>query len=92
MSSKLSKTAINQFPITCYQLPVINYELFFMQNKPNFQDNQVNVSNVLTTGYEDSRLSALAQNKPTSECSQTKSTPQKHTTSPRKNYLGSMPI
>ena len=38
----------------------------FMQNKPNFQDTQMNVSIYLQTAYENKRDWTLGQNKPNS--------------------------
>jgi len=40
-----------------------NYD-FFMQNKPNLQDAQMNVSTVLTTDYQNIRPCRSLQNKP----------------------------
>ena len=38
--------------------------LLFMQNKPNFQKSQMNVSSVLTTNYENKSNWTLGENKP----------------------------
>jgi len=42
-----------------------------MQNKPNFQDAQMNVSYILTTDYENIANWTLSQNKPNSNPIQT---------------------
>jgi len=48
-------------------------QLIFMQNKPNFQDNQMNVSVYLQTAYENKHNWTLSENKPNSKPIQTQS-------------------
>ena len=40
--------------------------LLFMQNKPNFQDAQMNLSSILTKNYENESVWTLGENKPNS--------------------------
>ncbi|HIJ53038.1 MAG TPA: hypothetical protein HPP66_07770, partial [Planctomycetes bacterium] len=49
----------------------------FMQNKPNFQKAQMNVSRVSTKDYEDETLGERGKNKPNSNPIQTQSNPIK---------------
>ena len=53
---------------------------FFMQNKPNFPDTQMNVTKVLTKDYENRTLSGCGKNKPNTKPkqSQTNPIPEKH--------------
>ncbi len=41
-------------------------QLLFMQNKPNFQNAQMNVSSILTTNYENKWQRRVRKNKPNS--------------------------
>ncbi len=45
----------------------------FMQNKPNFQKSQMNVSSVITRDYENKRNWTLGESKPNSNPIQTQS-------------------
>jgi len=55
----------------------------FMQNKPNFQKDQMNVSRVSTKDYEDETLGQRGKNKPNSNPIQTQSNPIKANKMPK---------
>ncbi|HIJ51692.1 MAG TPA: hypothetical protein HPP66_00880 [Planctomycetes bacterium] len=55
----------------------------FMQNKPNFQKAQMNVSRVLTKDYEDETLGQRGKNKPNSKPIQSQSNPIKANKMPK---------
>jgi len=55
----------------------------FMQNKPNFQKAQMNVSRVSTRGYEDKTLGQRGKNKPKTKPIQTQSNPIKANKMPK---------
>ena len=61
-------------PIMTYELRTTNYQLntsdersIFMQNKPNFPDDQMNVTSCYTVDYEDMSNCKRGQNKPNSK-------------------------
>jgi hypothetical protein len=78
-------------PITNYLLPITNYHgasgiistlvesalqiRLFMQNKPNFQKSQMNVSTVITMNYEQRTMNYEIKNKPNSKPIQTQYKP-----------------
>jgi len=59
----------------------------FMQNKPNFQKDQMNVSQVSTKDYEDKTLGERGKNKPNSKPKQTQSNPIKANKMPKQTQF-----
>ncbi len=63
--NNVPRKTLNENEIQSTKDYVRNYKSF-MQNKPNVKDAQINVSNVITTNYEQQTMNYANKNKPNS--------------------------